>query len=180
VRAQVAGETVGYCREAVVYDEKVPKYGMLIKQRSRWMAGHIQLISNMIKDKTLGKLFRKNPIDFFQLISPVYTLCLWLGVFVGIITTLQNQAHLFSGGWINFFYVPLLIFLGQTVALQLLFVLILRKECKTKAEFLKCVLNLPLFYIYSMHWFWVLLRLAFYRNKITWAHTKTEHGFRRR
>lgn len=179
VRAQVAGETVGYCREAVVYDEKVPKYGMLIKQRSRWMAGHIQLISNMIKDKTLGKLFIKNPVDFFQLISPVYTLCLWLGVFVGIITTLQNQAHLFSGGWISFYYVPLLMFLGQTMALQLLFVLILRKECTTKAEFMKCILNLPLFYIYSMHWFWVLLRLAFYRNKITWAHTKTEHGFRR-
>ena len=180
VRAQVAGQRVGYCQEAVVYDEKVPKYNMLIRQRSRWMAGHVQLIVSMIKEKTLGKLFIKNPVDFFQLFSPVYTLCLWLGVFVGIVTTLQNQAHLFSSGWISFFYVPLIFFLVQTLALQLLFVLILRRECTTKEEFRKSVLNLPLFYIYSMHWFWVLLRLVVYRNKITWAHTKTEHGFRRK
>jgi cellulose synthase/poly-beta-1,6-N-acetylglucosamine synthase-like glycosyltransferase len=178
VRAQLAGKKVGYCRDAVVYDEKVPKYSMLVKQRSRWLAGHLQLIGILIKEKTFGKLFVENPVDFFQLLSPVYTMCLWLGVIVGVITTLQNQIHLFYDGWISFFYVPLLMFLVQTLALQLLFVLVIRKEARTKAEFVKSVLNLPAFYIYSMQWFWVIIRTIVYRKKMSWAYTKTEHGFR--
>ncbi|UCC57590.1 MAG: glycosyltransferase family 2 protein [Candidatus Bathyarchaeum sp.] len=181
VRAQMAGHKIGYCKEAVIYDEKVPHYDMLIRQRSRWIAGHFQIISDLVKKRTLPKLFLKNPVDFFQLLSPFYTLCLWLGVFIGIISisanTLSQLGYL--DFWISSWYIPLEIYVFQTILLQVFFVLILRKECKTKKELLKSVLNLPLFYIYSVHWFWVLVRTVLFRRKVTWAFTKTEHGFGR-
>lgn len=180
LRAQMAGYKIGYCREAVIYDEKVPHYDMMIRQRSRWISGHFQLISDFAKKRLLPKLLLKNPVDFFQLMSPFYTLCLWSGVFIGLITTSANHFSMLGmwNVWISSFYLPLEIFILQTLILQIFFILVLRKECKTNRELLKSILYLPLFYIYSMHWFWVVVKTILRRQKTTWADTKTEHGFR--
>jgi len=180
LRAQMAGHKIGYCKEAVIYDEKVPHYDMMIRQRSRWIAGHFQLISEFAQKKLLPKLLLKNPVDFFQLMSPFYTLCLWSGVFIGLFTTTANSLSM-SGVWnlwVTSFYLPLEVFIAQTLILQIFFILVLRKECTSNRELLKSILYLPLFYVYSMHWFWVLLKTIFQRRKTTWADTKTQHGFR--
>ena len=181
VRAQLAGYKIGYCDDAIIYDEKVPYYDMLIRQRSRWVAGQFQLIGDLVKKRMLTKLFRKNPVDFFQLMSPFYNLCLWIGIFVGIasIANYLSFMGILNNVWVTFWYLPLPLFILQTIALQVVFILVLRKECQTHKEFLVSVLNLPLFYIYSTHWFFVFWKAVLLRRKATWAFTKTEHGFRR-
>lgn len=180
LRAQMAGLKIGYSKDAIIYDEKVPHYDMMIRQRSRWISGHFQLISEFAKKRLLPKLLIKNPVDFFQLLSPFYTLCLWSGVFLGLITTTAN--HLSAAGfwnvWVTSFYIPLEFFVIQTVILQVFYILVLKKECKNNKELIKSIVFLPLFYVYSMHWFWVVLRTIFRRQKTTWAETKTAHGFR--
>jgi cellulose synthase/poly-beta-1,6-N-acetylglucosamine synthase-like glycosyltransferase len=178
VRAQLEGYKVGYCKDAVIFDEKVPYFDMLIRQRSRWMAGHFQLTEDLLKKRKLSKLFRKNPVDFFQLISPFYTFCLWIGIFVGILSYVNYWAGPMNNSWITFWYAPLPVFILQTILLQVLFIFVLRKECTTSKEFRTSILNLPLFYFYTMHWFWVFWKAVILRRKTAWASTKTEHGFR--
>jgi cellulose synthase/poly-beta-1,6-N-acetylglucosamine synthase-like glycosyltransferase len=179
VRAQLEDFKVGYCKDAVIYDEKVPYFDMLIRQRSRWMAGHFQLTEDLIRKRKLTKLFRKNPVDFFQLLSPFYTFSLWIGIFVGILSYINYWQGPLNNSWITFWYAPLPVFILQTIMLQVLFILVLRKECQTTQEFRTSILNLPLFYFYTMHWFIVFWKAVILRRKTAWASTKTEHGFRR-
>ena len=179
VRAQLAGYKVGYCKDAKIYDEKVPYFDMLIRQRSRWMTGHFQLAGYLLKKRMLTKLFRKNPVDFLQLISPIYTLCLWIGIFVGIASYLNYWEGPLHNYWISFWYAPLPAFIFQTILLQVLFIFVLRKECQTSKEFRTSILYLPLFYLYTMHWLLVFWKTVLFRRKTSWSFTKTEHGFRR-
>jgi cellulose synthase/poly-beta-1,6-N-acetylglucosamine synthase-like glycosyltransferase len=180
IRTQLAGYKIGYCDDAIIYDEKVPYFNMLIRQRSRWVAGQFQLIGDLIRKKSVTRLFRKNPVDFFQLFSPFYNLALWIGIFIGIISTVNYLSYLgISNVWVTFWYMPLWAFFLQTIGLQVLFVLVLRKECPTHKEFLTSVLNLPLFYLYSTHWFFVFWKAVLLSRKNGWTSTKTEHGFRR-
>jgi cellulose synthase/poly-beta-1,6-N-acetylglucosamine synthase-like glycosyltransferase len=176
IRAQLKNMKVGYCREAVVRDEKVPSYSMMLRQRSRWIAGHFEIIRTS-RPAELWSLFRKNPVDFMQLMTPFYTLALWVSVGVSVASLIINQFRLIPWLWLGFFYTPLEFFVVQTVLLQLLFVLVIRKEAESKEEFRKCVMNLPLFYAYTTHWFFVFWKALFVKS---WANTKTEHGFRGR
>ena len=179
IRAELAGYKVGYCKDAKIYDEKVPYFDMLIRQRSRWMAGHFQLTADLLSKKKLAKLFRKNPVDFFQLLSPFYTLCLWIGILVGIFSYLNYWEGPLNNHWITFWYAPLPVFIFQTVILQVLFIFVLRKECQTTKEFRTSIIALPLFYLYTMHWFLVFWKATLLKRKTAWVFTKTEHGFRR-
>lgn len=179
VRTEIAGYRVGYCKDAIIYDEKVPYFEMLIRQRSRWMAGHFQLAEDLIKKGKMTKLLRKNPVDFFQLISPFYTLCLWIGIFVGVISYTNYLLGPLNNSWITFWYAPLPVFILQTIMLQVLFIFVLRKECQTNKEFRTSILNLPMFYVYTLHWFWVFWKAVVLNRKTAWASTKTDHGFRR-
>lgn len=176
LRAELQNMKIGYCHDAVIYDEKVPYYHMLIKQRSRWCAGHFQLISEMAgRPKEFLRLLKKNPVDFLHLFSPFYNLCLWIGLFVGIGSFAVNSQVILRNVWIVFFSTPLSFFVLQTILLQGLFLLVLKKECRTRSEFKRCAVNLPLFYIYTVHWFWVFWKALFLRD---WEKTKMEHGFR--
>lgn len=176
LRAEMEGMRIGYRRDAVVYDEKVPHYRMLIAQRSRWFAGHCQLISEMIRRPSkLLMLLRKNPVDFIHLLSPVYNLCLWIGLFAGVSSLIVNSQLLFPNVWVVFFSTPVSFFVAQTILLHALFLLVLKKECRTRSEFRRCALNLPLFYLFTLHWFLALWKALFLRD---WKKTKMEHGFR--
>jgi hypothetical protein len=143
------------------------------------MAGHFQLTEDLIKTGKMTKLLRKNPVDFFQLISPFYTLCLWIGIFVGVISYTNYLLGPLNNSWITFWYAPLPVFILQTIMLQVLFIFVLRKECQTNKEFRNSILNLPLFYVYTLHWFWVFWKAVVLNRKTAWASTKTDHGFKR-
>lgn len=176
LRAEMKNMKIAYRRDAIVYDEKVPYYRMIVRQRSRWFAGHLQLIGEMIRrPKGFLMLLKRSPVDFLHLFTPFYSLSLWIGIFVGIGSLIVNSQLLFPNLWVVYFSVPFSFFLMQTMLLQALFLLVLRKECRTQSEFRRCALNLPLFNLYTFHWFVVFWNALFLRD---WEKTKMEHGFR--
>ena len=176
LRAEMKNMKIAYRHDAIVYDEKVPYFRMIIRQRTRWFAGHLQLANEMIRcPNKLLTLLKKNPVDFLHLLTPFYSLGLWIGVFVGLVSLVINSQLLFQNIWVVYFSVPFSVFLAQTVLLQALFLLVLKKECRTHAEFRRCALNLPLFNVYTLHWFMVFWNALFLRD---WERTKMEHGFR--
>lgn len=176
LRAELEDMKVEYCKDAIVYDEKVPHWGMLIRQRSRWFAGHFQLINDMMRaPKKFLALLQKNPVDFLHLFSPFYNFCLWVGIFLGVISFVINSLQIFPNVWIVFFSLPMSIFIIETILLQSLFLLVLKKECRTRKELFRCAINLPLFYVFTAHWFIVFWRGLFLRD---WKNTKMQHGFR--
>lgn len=176
LRAEMKNMKIAYRHDAIVYDEKVPYYRMIIRQRTRWFAGHLQLVSEMIRrPKRFLTLLKKCPVDFLHLLTPFYSLCLWIGIFMGLTSIVINSQLLFQNVWMVYFSVPFSLFLMQTLFLQALFLLVLRKECRTHAEFKRCALNLPLFSIFTLHWFIVFWNALFLRD---WEKTKMEHGFR--
>jgi cellulose synthase/poly-beta-1,6-N-acetylglucosamine synthase-like glycosyltransferase len=176
LRAELQGMRIGFCKDAVVYDEKVPHFRMLIRQRSRWFAGHFGLIKEMaMTPKTLTTLMRKNPVDFLHMLSPFYNFCLWVGIFVGLAGFVVNSQLVFQNTWVLSFSLPMPFLVAQTMLLQGLFVLVLKRECGTQEEFKRCTMNLPLFYVFTLLWLLVFWKGLFLRD---WQNTKTEHGFR--
>lgn len=176
LRAEMMNMKIGYRHDAIVYDEKVPYYRMIIRQRTRWFAGHLQLAAEMIRcpNKFL-RLLKKNPVDFLHLLTPFYSLGLWISIIVGIFSIVINSQLLLPNVWVVYFSIPFTIFLTEIVLLQVLFLMVLKKECRTRAEFRRCALNLPLFNVYTLHWFIVFWKALFLRD---WEKTKMEHGFR--
>jgi hypothetical protein len=97
---------------------------------------------------------------------------------VSIVNYFSDAGMLVPQFWVIFWYLDIRLFIAETIVLQVLFILVLRKECQTSDEFLKSILNLPLFYVYALHWFWVFWKATLFYRKATWQNTKTEHGFR--
>lgn len=176
LRAEMSNLKIAYRQDAIIYDEKVPYYRMIVRQRSRWFAGHLQLINEMIHSpKKFFTLLKKCPVDFLHLLTPFYNLCLWIGIFVGAGSLIINSQLFFPNLWIVYFSIPFSLFLVQTGLLQVLFLLVLKKECRTRDEFRQCAINLPLFNLYTFHWFIVFWNALFLRD---WEKTKMDHGFR--
>jgi 1,2-diacylglycerol 3-beta-glucosyltransferase len=174
IRTELEGFKIGYCKDAVVKDEKVPKISGLFRQRSRWMAGDLEL-TRILKPKQLFSLAKKNPVDFLQLLSPFYTLALWLLIGVGAFSFFVNTLRLIPWLSVTSFYTSISVFILETVLLQSLILLLLNKECTSRAEFKRCFINLPLFYLYTLHYLLVFWKALFVKS---WQNTKTEHGFR--
>jgi cellulose synthase/poly-beta-1,6-N-acetylglucosamine synthase-like glycosyltransferase len=162
LRLDLGGYKVAYAEDAHVFDEKVPDLKALIRQRSRWIAGHFELI----RDYSLGKkltLLRKNPIDFMQLYAPVLLIALWISLlmfflpFMGITYWTISLAH----------WVPLTLFM------IIMFALVLKRQGVTLLQSLKYSLAL---YGFCLHWYPALIKAFFVKG---WIDTKTEHGYLR-
>ncbi len=160
IRLSLNGYRIAYAEDVVVYDEKVPTVSGLLRQRSRWMAGHFQLWKiYSIKEKL--KLM-KSPIDFMYFFNPA---CM---IAIMIFFVLECLGFLFAKQ-VTFFAAPWYFWISTTVILNLLFSLVLRKE---KIGLIKELLYPYLIFVFSAHWFLVFARSFFIKG---WVDTKTEH-----
>lgn len=160
IRFNLFGLRIGYAENVAVYDEKVPTFGGLVRQRSRWMAGHFQLWrSYSVKEKL--KLM-KSPIDFMYLFSPLWAIAL-------VIFLMVECGSLLFPQHVTYFATPWFIWVFSTVLLNLLFSLVLRRE---KIGLLRELVYPYLAVAFSVHWFLVLFKSFFIRG---WVDTKTEH-----
>jgi len=160
IRLNLAGFKVAYAENCFIYDEKVPSWGRLIRQRSRWMAGHFELIKRY-SPKTHLKLFVKNPIDFLQLFSPVFMLSLWAVAFMSFFVLFP----------ITYWTIPLIFWVSVTLLVNFLFTLVLKQQ---GVGVLQSCKYLTLFYLFCLHWYVVFVKSFFVHG---WSDTKTEHGF---
>lgn len=89
------GISVGYAKEAIVYDEKPLTLSQSVKQRTRWMQGHADVASRFIP-RLFKKAVKENDILAFDCI--IYLLQPTLLIMLLIITTVS---------FIKLFYPPL-------------------------------------------------------------------------
>ncbi|MDD5760855.1 MAG: glycosyltransferase family 2 protein [Candidatus Pacebacteria bacterium] len=136
----------------VVYDEKPPSWSGIMKQRSRWIKGHLKVTWDNL-DK-FG-----NWLDYIYRLSPLAVFAWWASNFLYWFYYLTNQISIFNvTGWI---------WLGWTAAF---FALLFYNSVKKRGW--KRALFLPLYWIFGFHWLWASLYSLGVKS---WQETKTTH-----
>ena len=81
----LSGEKIGYCRNAVLYDEQPIKFKQSFRQRLRWAKGFFQVFRQYGGNLMKGAL-RKNSscFDMFMVISPAIFLTIFSILFNGL------------------------------------------------------------------------------------------------
>jgi len=151
-----ANARIAYAKDVVAWDEKPDTWKALIKQRRRWIKGHLRVAMKN------SKMLRKVKFDVFYLWSPVINL-IWVAL-----TVLFLLKLLVLGPMIDFWYPSILVWATFTV-IHLIFTITLFRKYGHKFKYL-----FP-FILYQYHWIPVTIRGLFLKNN--WKISKTEHIF---
>ncbi len=147
---------------SVSHDERPPELALMLRQRSRWVKGHIDLLKERIPEGSdiMGNLYW---------INPILMLCGLLSVLIvsfGLIYFL-----IFGMLPYQFSFTPLLLWIDITIASYFLQLAILFKQHKLSG--LKLAGPLALSGIFSQYWYVTLIKAIFVKS---WSNTKTTHG----
>jgi cellulose synthase/poly-beta-1,6-N-acetylglucosamine synthase-like glycosyltransferase len=148
---------------SLCYDEKPPHLGLLLKQRSRWVKGHLDLLERRVPEFSdiMGNIHWLNPI---------FMIC---GLSAIIIVSMAIIHHMLFGTLpYRFSFVPIQIWIGTTVVSYFLQLTILLTQQGFKG--LRCAGHLALQPLFSQYWYVSLVKAFFVKS---WANTKTTHGF---
>ena len=100
------GETIGYCENAILYDEQPETFGVSWTQRMRWVRGHIQIVAHY-GFKLVRGMFGPNfssCYDFLMNIFPAVVLPL-LGFCVGIGQTIYTLVTQSVSAWVAMLFI---------------------------------------------------------------------------
>ncbi|MHA1304402.1 MAG: glycosyltransferase [Candidatus Heimdallarchaeaceae archaeon] len=143
---------VVYADNLVIYDEKPPSWTAIMKQRSRWIRGHLG-----VTWENLDKF--GNWLDYIYRLSPLAVFAWWISTFLFIFYFFTNQ--------ISVLYISNWLWLGWTF----IFFGFLTYTTWKKRGF-KRIFLLPLYWIFGYHWVWASL---FSLGVTSWRQTKTTH-----
>ena len=119
VECALSDERIGYCRNAIVYDEQPVRFVTSWNQRIRWCKGYFQLLQNY-SGKLIKKMFKGSftCFDMFMNLSPAYFISIVaqfvfvIGLFVSFFTgrmdyieVLKAFAKLLLTGYLTLFVV---------------------------------------------------------------------------
>jgi cellulose synthase/poly-beta-1,6-N-acetylglucosamine synthase-like glycosyltransferase len=151
-RLTLKNKKIIFADNLVVYDEKPPSWSGIMKQRSRWIKGHLRVTWDNL-DK-LG-----NWLDYIYRLSPLAVFAWWGSNFLYWFYYLTNQVSAFNvTGWI---------WLSWTfIFFSFLFYNSIKKRGWTRALFL------PIYWIFGFHWLWASLYSLGVKS---WQETKTIH-----
>ena len=154
---------IAFAPLSIVYDEKPPILDVMIRQRSRWVKGHIDLLKHRVAE----------PSDLLGMIywlSPVFSTC-------GLISiSIASFAVIFYLGYgyypYVFAHIPFLIWLILVIGMNISYFTLLKynKEINNVRNGLYSLLLTP----FSNYWYIVLIRSFSVKS---WSNTKTPHGF---
>lgn len=154
---------VEYAPECVVYDEKVRSWSALIRQRSRWLKGHIDLIFEQ-------KHSFSNPFDFIHLYSVIYMLALWASL---VLSMLLIVTYLIFGELVIYYHsMPLKLFIFMTLIYQVMFYVGLLEDSNPRKAASEALRYFLPFYFFSFHWYIAFIKSLGVKS---WATTKTTH-----
>jgi hypothetical protein len=147
----------------VSHDERPPELALMLRQRSRWVKGHIDLLKERIPEGSdiMGNIYW---------INPILMICGLLAVLIvsfGLIYFL-----IFGMLPYKFSFTPLLLWIGITVAGFFLQLAILIKQHRLSG--LNLVGPLALSGMFSQYWYVALIKAFFVKS---WSNTKTIHGY---
>lgn len=158
------GYEIVFAPLSVVSDEKPPKIDMMMKQRSRWLKGHTDLLKHRIAEPT-------DVIGVIYWLSPAFSTC---GLISVAIASFSVIFYLGFGYYpYKFAHVPFVTWIILTASINALYVTLLRYDAKINnfRHFLYSLFLTP----FSTYWYVVLVKSFFVKS---WATTKTVHGFR--
>jgi cellulose synthase/poly-beta-1,6-N-acetylglucosamine synthase-like glycosyltransferase len=157
------GYKVGFAPLSVVYDEKPPNFDLLFRQRSRWVKGHIDLLSKKVPEI-------KDIMGIIYWLSPVSM----VAGFLLLSLTSFGIIHLLTMGYYpyTFTFMPVTIWLLTVAVSYFLQIYIL--TCTLGKRTIRDVLQTAVLIPFSHYWYVVLIKSFFVKS---WANTKTPHGF---
>lgn len=151
-RMVLAKQNIIYVDDLIAYDEKPDTWSALIKQRSRWIKGHLKITT------TYWNRFG-NIVDYLYRLSPLSVFAWWVSTGLYIFYYFTNQISVINiSGYI---------WLGWTI----LFIGLLVYTTWRKRGF-KRIFVVPLYWLFGFHWVWVAIVSLFVQS---WSQTKTEH-----
>ncbi|PKC51642.1 hypothetical protein RhiirA1_483285 [Rhizophagus irregularis] len=117
----IKGEKIGYCRNAVLYDEQPVTFKQSWHQRLRWAKGFYQVFSNYGKSLISGVLFNKGNrfscYDMAMTVMPAMLITCFsiavnssfylagiFGIIDGLITTITEWKRIHSSNWKKILY----------------------------------------------------------------------------
>jgi len=145
---------IEYKPDLVVLDEKPPSWRLLIRQRSRWQRGHLEVLSK--RWRTWMGL-----TDMMYLAAPIAN-GEW---YASTIITILRYALPWT---FTYWYPPAILWVSMWMTSYLLMALIL-----VKTGHRRDVRYLPLFFIYGFHWLVAFLLAVQVKG---WSSSKTPHG----
>ncbi len=91
------GEIIGYCEDAILYDEQPETLAQSLTQRMRWVRGHMQIIRHYFGKLVAGMFSRKclSCYDFLMTLFPAMV----LSVAGTLITILQSVLLIIEGAY---------------------------------------------------------------------------------
>ena len=148
---------------SISHDERPPGIALMLRQRSRWVKGHIDLLKERVPESTdiLGNLYWLNPI--FMLCGLFSIAIVSFGIFYYLIFGILP---------FKFSFTPISIWIAMTIAGYFLQLAIYVKQNGLKG--LRIAGYLALTGVFSHYWYVTLIK-AFFVN--SWSNTKTTHGY---
>ena len=148
---------------SVSHDERPPELALMLRQRSRWVKGHIDLLKERIPEGSdiMGNIYW---------INPILMIC---GLLAVLIVSFGLIYYMVFGMLpYKFSFTPLLLWIGISVAGFFLQLAILIKQHRRAG--LKLIGPLALSGMFSQYWYVALIKAFFVKS---WSNTKTTHGY---
>jgi cellulose synthase/poly-beta-1,6-N-acetylglucosamine synthase-like glycosyltransferase len=148
---------------SVSHDEKPPEIALMLKQRSRWVKGHFDLLKKRVPESSdiMGNIYWLNPV--FMLCGLSATTIVSFGML---------YYFLFGTMPYRFSFIPIQVWIGMTIVSYFLQLAILVKQQGRNG--LRHAGHLALATPFSQYWYVTLMKAFFVKS---WANTKTTHGF---
>lgn len=104
----VSGEKIGYCPDAVFYDEQPTGFRQSVRQRMRWVQGYLQVLRKYGKKLSCGCLRGKfSCFDMLMSIAPAAVLA-WVSIIINLVAAIIG---LFDGAGL----LTVLLSIGQSI-----------------------------------------------------------------
>lgn len=158
---------IGWCHDAIVYDEKPLTLKQSWKQRKRWMQGHADcalryfpsLIAKAIKQKNIiafdCAIYLCQPIRFIFL--GLATLMIWVELILPSVSIFSIKHVLPAFAW-NVLFVSQIIYAPTVIAIE-------------KKFNIRVVLGFLIYPFYCLTWVPIAIQGILARNNKTWNHT---------
>ena len=154
---------IAFAPLSVIYDEKPPEFELMVKQRSRWVKGHIDLLKERIPEgrDVLGAIYWLNPIFMFAGLAAISisSFAVIYYILFGIIP-------------FRFTFAPFWLWIGMSSAGFVLQLAVLVADFGIRG--FRYFFHVALLSAFSHYWYVSLIKSLSVKS---WAQTKTTHGF---
>lgn len=157
------GYRIGFAPLSIIYNENPPAIKQIIRQRSRWIKGHFDLLKERVPEW-------RDPLGIIYWLTPVFM----LSGLIAILLTTFGIVHYILLGYFPYKYsfTPINFWIGLMIAHYTLQSLVIIRDFGRKAG--KILPYSAILLVFTHYWHVTLIKAWFVKS---WATTKTTHGF---